>query len=96
MSIMLILCSAQIRGRLIPERGMTMDSNFRGDGRRQAGLYESAGPPPGYADMPKKTANDLAAEAATKARQQWIINIAVLLVVLAPLAAYLIFQILTH
>ena len=72
-----------------------MDSNFRGgDGRRQAGLYESAGPPPGYADFPKKTANDLAYAALAKARRQRLIGIAVFLVILAGLAAYLIVRIL--
>lgn len=70
--------------------------NYNEDGRRQARLYEAAGPATGYGDMRETTANDLAADAIPKARRQRIIGIAIMLVVLAALAAYLIIHILSQ
>ena len=69
--------------------------NYNEDGRRQARLYEAEGAPQGYGDMRETTANDLAVAATTKARRQRIIGLALFLVALAILAAYLIIHILS-
>ena len=69
--------------------------DFNEDGRREARLYEAEGAPHGYGDMHEATANDLAAAATSKARRQRIIGIAIMLVALAALAAYLIIHILS-
>jgi hypothetical protein len=70
--------------------------DFNEDGRRQARLYEAEGAPHGYGDMRETTPNDLAVAATAKARRQRIIGIAIMLVVLAALAAYLIIHILSQ
>ncbi len=69
--------------------------NYNEDGRRQARLYEAAGPATGYGDMRETTANDLAVAATAKARRQRITGLVLVLVALAILAAYLIIHILS-
>lgn len=67
---------------------------FNEDGRRQARLYEAAGPPHGYGDMRETTPADLAVAATAKAKRQRLISLTIFLVVLALVAAYLIVRIL--
>ena len=72
-----------------------MNPNFQEDGRRQAMMHQALGPLDDRRELRESAAEqNLAVTASAKARRQRIISIALCLVALGALAAYLIVRIL--
>ncbi|HEU4782551.1 MAG TPA: hypothetical protein VFS83_04350 [Ktedonobacterales bacterium] len=72
-----------------------MNPNFQEDGRRQAMMHQALGAMDDRRELRESAAEEnLAMTASTKARRQRTIGIALFLVALAALAAYLIVRIL--